>query len=58
MIFLFIMIELSVDKFHKNSDRIYRVMHGFENEGKQGNVSYLSGAYAPALAANRFKRVC
>ena len=54
MIFLFIMNEFSVDRFHKNSDRIYRVMRGFENEGKQGSVSYLSGPYAPALL-NDFK---
>lgn len=54
MIFLFIMNEFSVDRFHKNNDRIYRVMRGFENEGKQGSVSYLSGPYAPALL-NDFK---
>lgn len=54
MIFLFIMNEFSVDRFHNNSDRIYRVMRGFENEGKQGSVSYLSGMHAPALL-NDFK---
>ncbi len=54
MIFLFIMNEFSVDRFHKNGDRIYRVMRGFENEGKQGTVSYLSGMHAPALL-NDFK---
>jgi putative ABC transport system permease protein len=54
MIFLFIMNEFNVDRFHKNNDRIYRVMRGFEIEGKQGSVSYLSGPYAPALL-NDFK---
>src|SRR3954453_3900398 len=54
MIFLFIMNEFSVDRFHKNEDRIYRVMRGFKNEGKQRTVSYLSGPYAPALL-NDFK---
>lgn len=54
MIFLFIRNEFSVDRFHKNGERIYRVMRGYENEGKQGNVSYLSGLYAPALL-NDFK---
>jgi len=54
MIFLFIMNEFSVDRFHKNGDRIYRVMRSFENEGKQGSVSYLSGMHAPALL-NEFK---
>ncbi len=29
MIYLFIMNEFSVDNFHKNGDRIYRVMRGF-----------------------------
>ncbi len=54
MIFLFIMNEFSVDRFHKNSDRIYQVIRGFEIEGKQGGVSYLSGMHAPALL-NDFK---
>jgi putative ABC transport system permease protein len=54
MIFLFIMNEFSVDGFHKNNERIYRVMRGFENEGKRGSVSYLSGLYGPALQ-NDFK---
>ncbi|WEK34268.1 MAG: ABC transporter permease [Candidatus Pseudobacter hemicellulosilyticus] len=50
MIFLFILNEFSVDGFHKDSDRIYRVMRGFRNEGEFKNVAYLSGPYAPALA--------
>ncbi len=54
MIFLFIMNEFSFDSFHKQGDRIYRVMRGFENEGKKGSVSYLSGMHAPALL-NDFK---
>src|SRR5690242_6273535 len=49
MIFLFIMNEFSVDNFHKDGDRIYRVERSFENEGKSRNVAYLSGMYAPAL---------
>ena len=49
MIFLFIMNEFSFDHFHKNGDRIFRVMRGFKNEGKVNNVAYLSGQYAPAL---------
>ncbi|MEO6673801.1 MAG: ABC transporter permease [Ginsengibacter sp.] len=54
MIFLFIMNEFSVDKFHKDGDRIYRVMRSYKNEGKGGSVAYLSGMYAPALL-NDFK---
>jgi len=50
MIFLFISNEFSVDNFHKNGKRIYRVMRGIEmSEGKETAVSYLSGPYAPAL---------
>lgn len=47
MIFLFIMNEFSVDSFHKNEDRIYRVMRNFDE--KKMKVPYLSGPYAPAL---------
>ena len=54
MIYLFIMNEFSFDRFHKNNDRIYRVMRGFESDGKSGRVAYLSGLYAPALL-NDFK---
>ncbi|MEO8112605.1 MAG: ABC transporter permease, partial [Ginsengibacter sp.] len=54
MIFLFIMNEFSVDKFHKDGDRTYRIMRAFETEGKSKSVSYLSGPYAPALL-NDFK---
>jgi putative ABC transport system permease protein len=47
MIFLYIMNEFSVDRFHKNEKQIYRVMRSFEKD-KQA-VPYLSGPYAPAL---------
>src|SRR5690348_1025353 len=49
MIFLFVTNEFSFDNFHKDGDRIYRLMRGFENEGKLANVAYVSGQYAPAL---------
>jgi putative ABC transport system permease protein len=54
MIFLFIMNEFSFDSFHKQGDRIYRVMRGFDDNGSMKSVSYLSGPYAPALL-NDFK---
>ena len=54
MIFLFIMNEFSFDNFHKDGARIYRVMRGFENEGKSTSVAYVSGPYARALM-NDFK---
>lgn len=47
MIFLYIMNEFSVDRFHKQGDNIYRVMRGYD-KGKP-RVGYLSGPYAPAL---------
>ncbi|GAB3926760.1 ABC transporter permease [Mucilaginibacter myungsuensis] len=47
MIFLFIMNEFSVDKFHQKGDRIYRVMRRFDQN--KTDVPYLSGPYAPAL---------
>ncbi|SKA18394.1 ABC transporter permease [Sediminibacterium ginsengisoli] len=54
MIFLFIMNEFSFDRFHKDGDRIYRVMRGFSKDGETKSVSYLSGLYAPALQ-NEYK---
>jgi putative ABC transport system permease protein len=49
MIYLFIMNEFSVDRFHKNGDRIYRVMRGAAIDDKSISVAYLSGMHAPAL---------
>lgn len=49
MIFVFIMNEFSVDRFHKDSDRIYRITRHFVRDGQSSSVSYLSGMYAPAL---------
>jgi len=54
MIFIFIVNEFSHDNFHKDGARIYRVMRGFESEGKSRSVAYLSGMYGPALE-NEFK---
>ena len=54
MIFIFVMNEFSFDKFHKNGDRIFRVIRGFEDNGSEKWVSYLSGPYAPAFL-NDFK---
>src|SRR5688572_21536399 len=54
MIYVFIMNEFSVDRFHKNSNHIYRVMRGAAVDGKTMSVAYLSGAHTPALL-NDFK---
>ncbi|WP_315823710.1 ABC transporter permease [Paraflavitalea speifideaquila] len=47
MIYLFIMNEYSFDNFHKQEDRIFRVMRGYDSS--KSRVPYLSGPYAPAL---------
>jgi len=47
MIFLFILNEFSVDKFHKQGKDIYRVMRGID--GMKEKVPYLSPPYATAL---------
>jgi putative ABC transport system permease protein len=54
MIFLFIMHEMSYDRFHKNGASIYRVMRNVTNGNKEDAVGWLSGPYGPALA-NDFK---
>jgi putative ABC transport system permease protein len=54
MIYVFILNEFSVDRFHKNSDHIYRVMRSAKIDDKSISVAYLSGAHAPALL-NDFK---
>ena len=49
MIYLFILNELSVDNFHADGDRIYRVMRNAVMDNKSKSVAYLSGPYQPAL---------
>jgi len=49
MIFLFILNEVSFDKFHVNGDNIYRVMRGFDDNGSKKQVPWLSPPYATAL---------
>src|SRR6185295_1245532 len=49
MIFLFIMNEFSYDKFHKNSNSIYRVMRTSVTNGERRNIPWLSPPYAPTL---------
>lgn len=47
MIFVFIMHEFSVDDFHADKNRIYRVMRSYDPT--KPSTSYLSAPYAPAL---------
>src|SRR3954468_24974312 len=49
MIFLFIMNEFSVDKFHAKKENISRVMRVF---GKGDEVPYLSMPFAAALKSD------
>ncbi|TWR31382.1 FtsX-like permease family protein [Mucilaginibacter pallidiroseus] len=50
MIFIFIMNEFSVDNFHTNKQRIYRVMRN--TNAIKGSIPYLSGPYATALLSD------
>lgn len=47
MIFLYIMNEFSVDRFHKNGQHVFRVLRGFD-EGIPP-TPYMSAIYLPAL---------
>jgi putative ABC transport system permease protein len=49
LIFIFILNEFSADKFHKNGDRIFRVVRGYQKDKEHGSVAYVTGRYAPAL---------
>lgn len=49
LIFLFVQHETSFDKFHKNADRIYRVVAEFNNEGKPDNFANTPAPLGPAL---------
>ena len=49
MIFLYIMNEFNVDKFHDKKKNMYRVMRGFDTNGSKVSVPYLSAPYATAL---------
>jgi putative ABC transport system permease protein len=49
MIFLFIVSEFSYDNFHKNGDRIYRVMRVSQQSGTTKYIPWLSPPYAAAL---------
>lgn len=49
ILILFIQYELSYDKFHKNADRIYRVISEHESEGRIVHSLKTPVPYAPAL---------
>jgi putative ABC transport system permease protein len=47
-IYLIVHYDLTFDKFHRDSDRIYRVVTNFSTQGQQ---SYTSGVCAPIAGA-------
>ena len=50
LIMLFVQDELSYDRYHKKSDRIFRLVDSFENQGELRRHFALSSApFAPAL---------
>lgn len=49
MIFLWVQDELSYDRFHENSDRIFRVERKFDFKDKHGQAPITSGPYGPAM---------
>jgi putative ABC transport system permease protein len=49
VLFLYIQNELSFDRFHKNSDRIYRVISQNEGDGKVSQFAKTPAPLAPAL---------
>ena len=49
LIFLFIQDELSYDKYHEKSDRIYRVYKKYDSKEYSGQTLYTSKLLAPTL---------
>lgn len=49
LILIWVQFELSVDRFHKNSDRIYAVWRNGEMQGEVFSWDYTPAPYAPAL---------
>ena len=49
LILIWVQFELSVDRFHENSDRIYEVWRNAEMQGEIFSWDYTPAPYAPAL---------
>lgn len=52
LIYLWVVDELSVDRFHNDSDRLYQVMHNDVNNGEIRTMPYMPGRLADALMAD------
>jgi putative ABC transport system permease protein len=49
LILIWVQFELSVDRFHENSDRVYAVWRNGEMQGEITSWDYTPAPYAPAL---------
>ena len=49
LIFLYVVNEFSVDRFHAGNDRIFRLMRKVEISSQAKEIPYMSGPYAKAL---------
>ncbi len=56
LIYLFVMFELSYDKFNRKADRIFRVERNITSESFGGRWPITSGTYGPALK-NEFPEI-
>ncbi|WP_296705155.1 ABC transporter permease [Algoriphagus sp.] len=52
LILIWVQFELSVDRFHENSDRIYAIWRTTEIEGEPISWDYTPAPYAPTLKEN------
>lgn len=56
LILIWVQFELSVDRFHENSDRVFAVWRNAEMQGETFTWDYTPAPYAPALK-NQFPEV-
>jgi putative ABC transport system permease protein len=52
LIFMFVQHELSYDRFHRQGDRIFRVLRQASINGETKGIPYTSGPYARALVTD------
>ncbi len=52
LILLYVQYELSYDRYHKNSDRIYRVVEELNFGGKKSHLAITPAPFGPAMATD------